>query len=81
MTDATAPIHPRAGKRAKQCDLVDVPALVSAYYTLRPEPEKIEHQISLLLTDPDPFGADTLRSVIQGRVSTNFQNIGPALDA
>lgn len=39
-------IHPRAGTPAQQSDLIDVPSLLRAYYTGRPDPEPAEHRVS-----------------------------------
>ena len=39
-------IHARAGQRALASDLVDVPALVTAYYALRPDPGEISQRVS-----------------------------------
>ncbi len=36
---------PRAGQPAQPSDLVDLPHLVTAYYTLRPDPENIDEQV------------------------------------
>lgn len=36
---------PRAGKPAEPSDLVDVPHLVTAYYTLEPDPEDVDQQV------------------------------------
>ncbi len=46
MAPETQAIDPRAGTPAAQGDLVDVPALVRAYYTARPDPALAEHQVS-----------------------------------
>jgi phosphoglucomutase len=37
--------HPRAGQPAQPSDLVDVPALVTAYYTEQPDPSVAEQQV------------------------------------
>jgi phosphoglucomutase len=37
---------PRAGQRAEPSDLVDVPALVSAYYTVEPDPAEPAQQVA-----------------------------------
>ncbi len=39
-------IDPRAGTPAQQCDLVDVPSLIRAYYTGKPDPAIKEHGVS-----------------------------------
>ncbi len=36
----------RAGQPAQACDLVDVAHLVTAYYTLKPDPENIDQQVA-----------------------------------
>ncbi|CCH78811.1 phosphoglucomutase [Nostocoides japonicum T1-X7] len=36
---------PRAGQPAEPSDLVDVPHLVTSYYTLRPDPDDIDQQV------------------------------------
>ena len=38
--------HPRAGQPAQPSDLVDVAHLVTAYYTLVPDPEDIDQQVA-----------------------------------
>lgn len=38
-------IDPRAGQPAQQSDLVNIPQLVSQYYTLRPDVEQSEHAV------------------------------------
>ena len=40
------PVHPRAGLLADASDLVDVPALVSAYYTEHPDPGQAAQQVA-----------------------------------
>jgi phosphoglucomutase len=37
---------PRAGQLAQPSDLVDVPHLVTAYYTLQPDPQDIDQQVA-----------------------------------
>ena len=37
---------PRAGQPAQPSDLVDVAALVTAYYTLQPDPENVDEQVA-----------------------------------
>jgi phosphoglucomutase len=37
---------PRAGQPAQPADLVDVPHLVTAYYTLQPDPEDVDQQVA-----------------------------------
>ncbi len=37
---------PRAGQFASPADLVDLPHLVSAYYTGKPDPDKVEQQVA-----------------------------------
>jgi phosphoglucomutase len=39
-------IHPRAGQRAQPADLVDVAALVTAYYSIHPDPAEIGQRVS-----------------------------------
>ncbi|MGA3525560.1 phosphoglucomutase (alpha-D-glucose-1,6-bisphosphate-dependent) [Melissospora conviva] len=39
-------VHPRAGQSAQPADLVDVPALITAYYTGRPDPTDPAQQVS-----------------------------------
>ena len=36
----------RAGQLAEPRDLIDVPHLVTAYYTLTPDPENVDHQVA-----------------------------------
>ena len=38
--------HERAGTVAQPGDLVDIPHLVTAYYTLVPDPENIDQQVA-----------------------------------
>src|SRR5690606_22721997 len=38
--------HERAGQPARPEDLVDVAHLVTAYYTLRPDPDVVDQQVS-----------------------------------
>lgn len=38
--------HPRAGQLATPADLIDVPALVTAYYTVHPDPAEIGQRVS-----------------------------------
>jgi phosphoglucomutase len=38
-------VDPRAGTRAQPSDLVDVAHLVTAYYTLEPDPENVDQQV------------------------------------
>ena len=38
--------HPRAGQPAQPSDLIDVPHLVTAYYTLTPDPENVDQQVA-----------------------------------
>ena len=38
--------HPRAGRPAEPSDLVDVAALVTAYYTRQPDPENVDEQVA-----------------------------------
>jgi phosphoglucomutase len=38
--------HPLAGQRAPRSALIDVPRLVSAYYTLRPDPAEPSHAVA-----------------------------------
>jgi len=45
VTD-TARVHPRAGRPAEAADLIDVPRLVTAYYTGHPDPSVAEQQVS-----------------------------------
>ncbi|MBK9738717.1 MAG: alpha-D-glucose phosphate-specific phosphoglucomutase [Actinobacteria bacterium] len=40
------PIDSRAGQPASPADLIDVPALVTAYYTLHPDPAEIGQRVS-----------------------------------
>jgi phosphoglucomutase len=42
----TAGIHPRAGQPVGEEDLVDVPGLVSRYYTLQPRPDDPDQAVS-----------------------------------
>lgn len=37
--------HPRAGQVAEPSDLIDVAALVTAYYTLHPDPDNLDQQV------------------------------------
>jgi phosphoglucomutase len=37
---------PRAGQPCQPSDLVDLPALVTAYYTRRPDPENVDEQVA-----------------------------------
>ncbi len=37
---------PRAGQPAQPSDLVDVAALVTAYYTRQPDPEDVDQQVA-----------------------------------
>jgi phosphoglucomutase len=39
-------VHPRAGRPAEPSDLVDVPRLVTAYYTDHPDPARPEQQVA-----------------------------------
>jgi phosphoglucomutase len=39
-------VHPRAGQLAEPSDLIDVPHLVTAYYTRHPDPELPEQRVS-----------------------------------
>ncbi len=39
-------IHPSAGQKAPETVLADLPALVSAYYTLQPDPEQVSQRVS-----------------------------------
>jgi phosphoglucomutase len=39
-------LHPRAGQTARPEDLVDVAALVTAYYTIHPDPSEIGQRVS-----------------------------------
>ncbi|HJL26873.1 MAG TPA: phosphoglucomutase, alpha-D-glucose phosphate-specific, partial [Polyangiaceae bacterium LLY-WYZ-15_(1-7)] len=39
-------VHALAGKPAPRDVLVDVPALVAAYYTLRPDPAEVAHRVA-----------------------------------
>ncbi|MFW7523866.1 phosphoglucomutase (alpha-D-glucose-1,6-bisphosphate-dependent) [Vibrio ostreicida] len=39
-------MHPRAGKKALQQDLHNIPALVSNYYLLEPDPSNPEHHVN-----------------------------------
>ena len=39
-------VHPRAGQVAAPADLIDVNALVDAYYTLHPDPEQIGQRVA-----------------------------------
>src|SRR5579859_3834101 len=39
-------VSPRAGEPATRADLVDVPRLVTAYYTLHPDPEQAAQRVS-----------------------------------
>ena len=39
-------IDPRAGQQAAPTDLVDLPALVTAYYSLHPDPDEIGQRVS-----------------------------------
>jgi phosphoglucomutase len=39
-------LHPRAGQTARPEDLVDVAALVTAYYTVHPDPSEIGQRVS-----------------------------------
>jgi phosphoglucomutase len=39
-------LHPRAGQPAQPSDLVDVPALVTAYYTGHPDPAEISQRVA-----------------------------------
>ncbi len=39
-------IDPRAGQQAAPTDLVDLPALVTAYYSLHPDPAEIGQRVS-----------------------------------
>ena len=38
--------NPRAGKPALPEDLVDLPHLVTAYYTVQPDPDNIDQQVA-----------------------------------
>src|SRR5215469_6058175 len=59
-------IHPRAGEPPNAADLVDVPRLVSAYYTEKPEAGERSQQVS--------FGTSGHRGSSL-RVSFNEQHI------
>lgn len=39
------PIHPRAGQKAQQQDLHNIPALVANYYLLQPDPSNPQHKV------------------------------------
>lgn len=39
------PMHPRAGQKAQQQDLHNIPALVANYYLLQPEPANANHKV------------------------------------
>lgn len=39
-------VHELAGKPAPHDKLIQVPRLISAYYTLKPEPDELSHQVS-----------------------------------
>lgn len=39
-------MHPRAGQPATPDDLVDIPALITAYYELHPDPAQISQQVA-----------------------------------
>ncbi len=39
-------MHPRAGQPATPDDLIDIPALVTAYYELHPDPAALDQQVS-----------------------------------
>ncbi|MDI3314167.1 MAG: phosphoglucomutase (alpha-D-glucose-1,6-bisphosphate-dependent) [Mycobacterium sp.] len=38
--------HPRAGQPAQPADLVDLPHLVTSYYTVEPDPENVAQQVA-----------------------------------
>ena len=38
--------HPRAGQQARSEDIVDIPRLVTAYYTRHPDPEDPRHRVA-----------------------------------
>ncbi|MCL9773279.1 phosphoglucomutase (alpha-D-glucose-1,6-bisphosphate-dependent) [Vibrio methylphosphonaticus] len=38
-------IHPRAGQKAQQEDLCNIPALVSNYFLVQPEPQNLAHRV------------------------------------
>src|SRR5271156_198529 len=38
--------HPRAGKPAPPADLVDLPHLVTAYYSIEPDPDDVAQQVA-----------------------------------
>ena len=40
------PIHPRAGQLAEPSDLIDVPALVTAYHELHPDPADVSQRVA-----------------------------------
>jgi phosphoglucomutase len=40
------PVHPLAGKRAPSDILVDIPRLISAYYTYRPDPQEATQRVA-----------------------------------
>ena len=39
------PMHPRAGQKAQQQDLHNIPALVANYYLLQPDPSNPQHKV------------------------------------
>jgi phosphoglucomutase len=39
-------MHPRAGHLATPDDLIDIPALITAYYELHPDPAEISQQVA-----------------------------------
>lgn len=39
-------MHPRAGQLASSDDLIDIPALITAYYELHPDPAELGQQVS-----------------------------------
>ena len=38
--------HPRAGQRAQPEDLIDVAQVVTAYYTIQPDPDNVDQQVA-----------------------------------
>ncbi|WGY47549.1 MULTISPECIES: phosphoglucomutase (alpha-D-glucose-1,6-bisphosphate-dependent) [unclassified Vibrio] len=79
------PMHPRAGQKAQQQDLHNIPALVANYYLLQPDPSNPQHKVEFGTSghrgtaDKSTFNENHILAIAQAivEVRTEQKTSGP----